>query len=147
MAVSAVTGSPTQQTTETTPAIDAANLVDFQQFLDLFVAQLRYQDPMSPMQGEDFLAQTAQFSSVEQLVNLNSKMSDMTSAFSSSSRSTAAALIGRSVTASVTDEDGNEVQVAGKVVQIDFDSGGDVVLGLEDGTKVAYSDLIAVSET
>lgn len=40
-------------------------------FLQLLVTQLRYQDPLQPMKDEDFVAQLAQFSSLEQLANLN----------------------------------------------------------------------------
>ncbi|MDP6418800.1 MAG: flagellar hook capping FlgD N-terminal domain-containing protein [Candidatus Krumholzibacteria bacterium] len=40
-------------------------------FLKLLVTQLQHQDPLSPMGNEDFLAQLAQFSSVEQLENIN----------------------------------------------------------------------------
>ena len=42
-----------------------------QEFLQLLTTQLRYQDPMNPMEGQEFAAQLAQFSSVEQLVQLN----------------------------------------------------------------------------
>lgn len=42
-----------------------------QEFLHLLVTQLRYQDPMDPVKGQDMAAQLAQFSSVEQLVELN----------------------------------------------------------------------------
>jgi nucleoside 2-deoxyribosyltransferase len=39
-------------------------------FLKLLVAQLRYQDPMNPADGTAFLAQTAQFSTVEKLTQI-----------------------------------------------------------------------------
>jgi flagellar basal-body rod modification protein FlgD len=45
------------------------------EFLKLLVTQLRYQDPMNPMKGTEFAAQLAQFSSVEQLFNINTKLS------------------------------------------------------------------------
>ena len=38
------------------------------EFLQLLVAQLKNQDPMDPVKNEDFLAQLATFSSLEQLV-------------------------------------------------------------------------------
>lgn len=41
------------------------------EFLKLLVTQLRYQDPMNPLQGEEMAAQLAQFSSLEQLVNIS----------------------------------------------------------------------------
>jgi flagellar basal-body rod modification protein FlgD len=43
-------------------------------FLNLLITQLRYQDPMSPMEDKDFIAQMAQFTSLEQMQNMNSSM-------------------------------------------------------------------------
>src|SRR2546423_1546118 len=44
------------------------------QFLKLLVAQLRYQDPLSPMQGDQMASQLAQFSSLEQLQQINTNL-------------------------------------------------------------------------
>ena len=41
------------------------------QFLQLFTKQVQMQNPMEPMNNTDFLAQLAQFSSLEQMSNLN----------------------------------------------------------------------------
>ena len=43
-------------------------------FLKLLITQLRYQDPMEPMEDKDFIAQMAQFTSLEQMKNLNTTM-------------------------------------------------------------------------
>lgn len=43
-------------------------------FLQLMITQLRYQDPLEPMDNKDSIAQMAQFSSLEQMQNLNSNM-------------------------------------------------------------------------
>ncbi|HED65191.1 MAG TPA: flagellar biosynthesis protein FlgD [Planctomycetes bacterium] len=45
--------------------------VDQGQFLDLFVAQLRNQDPINPVKNEDFVAQLATFSQLDQLKQMN----------------------------------------------------------------------------
>ncbi len=43
-------------------------------FLKLLVTQLRYQDPLSPMDDREFVAQMAQFSTLEQMQNMNGQM-------------------------------------------------------------------------
>lgn len=45
-------------------------------FMKLLIQQMKHQDPMNPMDGTQFAAQLAQFSSLEQLQNLNTSMTN-----------------------------------------------------------------------
>ena len=72
------------------------------EFLNLFVAQLQYQDPLEPVGQQDFLAQLAQFSTVEGLENLNAGQSSFNAMFESNLQlqqlNSGADLLGKSVT-------------------------------------------------
>ena len=52
-----------------TAGLPAANE---QMFLQLLVTQLKNQDPTNPVDGTQFVAQLAQFSQLEQMINMNS---------------------------------------------------------------------------
>jgi len=50
------------------------NEIGQDEFLKMLVAQLKNQDPMDPMKGEEFAVNLAQFSSLEQLIGINNKL-------------------------------------------------------------------------
>lgn len=69
--INSATGpSANSATTGTSTPTAAGGKLGKNEFLKLLVTQLRYQDPMNPLQGEEMAAQLAQFSSLEQLVNI-----------------------------------------------------------------------------
>jgi flagellar basal-body rod modification protein FlgD len=49
---------------------DQGNQLDKHDFLRLLTTQLKYQDPMNPIKDQDFIAQLAQFTALEQTQNL-----------------------------------------------------------------------------
>ncbi len=66
----------TAPSTVTTPPISGAlrgpgGAMGKDEFLKMLVAQLRNQDPLNPIEGQEFAAQLAQFTSVEQLMQIN----------------------------------------------------------------------------
>jgi flagellar basal-body rod modification protein FlgD len=68
-------------------------------FLQLLVTQLTHQDPLNPLDQNQFLAQTAQFSQLEQLVNINESLSALVGKSGSADVAGAAALLGKTVKA------------------------------------------------
>ena len=68
--ISSLTGSPS-----TEQIVSQANQnLGKEDFLRLLTVQLRYQDPLNPMENTEFIAQMAQFSSLEQLQNMNQNL-------------------------------------------------------------------------
>ena len=51
------------------------NSLDKDAFLQLLIAQMKYQDPLNPMDDKEFIGQMAQFTSLEQMQNLNATFS------------------------------------------------------------------------
>jgi flagellar basal-body rod modification protein FlgD len=85
----------------TTSLVNPASLLDKDDFLKLFVTQLQHQDPMSPMDNDQMVAQMSQLSTVEQLTNMASTNAGMAQSLAQSS---AVGLIGRTVTWTDTDD-------------------------------------------
>jgi flagellar hook assembly protein FlgD len=56
--------------TSETPTSDGPKAMGQDEFLKLLVTQLQHQDPMNPIENQDFIAQTAQFTQLEQLTKL-----------------------------------------------------------------------------
>lgn len=66
-------------------------------FMKLMSAQLKYQDPTSPMKNEEMAAQLAQFSSLEQMFNVNQNLEKMTRGQKPQENVMAATLIGKKI--------------------------------------------------
>ena len=86
-----------------------------EEFLKLLAAQLANQDPMEPVSDTDFIAQMAQFSSLEQMQEMNSSFST-TKAYS---------LIGKNVLGSITKDDGTTIQIYGEATGVIRENGID----------------------
>jgi flagellar basal-body rod modification protein FlgD len=71
--------------------------LDKDAFLKLMLAQLQQQDPTNPMQSHEMAAQLAQFTSVEQLTNINENMKAMTQAQGQQGQYDVLSLIGKHV--------------------------------------------------
>jgi len=85
-----------------------SNTMGKDDFLKMMIAQLQHQDPLNPLDGTDFTAQLAQFSSLEQLSNMNTQLETLGLYQSSLNNAQSISLIGKEVTAR-----GNIVKVDG----------------------------------
>lgn len=97
-AITDIFGSSTQTATTSLYEDKSSQVMGKEDFLTLLVAQLKNQDPLNPDDPTEFTAQLAQFSSLEQLFNINESMDSLTSAQKQSDRFATMDLIGKSVT-------------------------------------------------
>lgn len=66
-------------------------------FLELMLAQIKHQDPLNPLEGEEFVAQLAQFSTVQGIEALNESFSSVAAALQSNEFLQASGLVGQDV--------------------------------------------------
>lgn len=96
MSVSTVSSSTntSANNTSSTSGTSSTTGLGYDAFLQLLIAQMKNQDPTSPMDSSQYLSQLASFSQVEQSVSTNSKLDSLLSA---TSLQNAEALVGKTV--------------------------------------------------
>lgn len=99
----------------TSSSSTAASAVSLQDFVRILVSQLNNQDPLKPMDNQEFVTQLAQFTSLEQSRQLNQNLEALLSVQSTTQ---SVGLIGRTV-----DVQAESGLASGQVIQLDFSSG------------------------
>jgi flagellar basal-body rod modification protein FlgD len=94
MATTAITSS-TDLTTATTTAVNPDSELDKDDFLQLLITQLQYQDPTQPTDTEEILNQTSQLASLEAQQNTNKALEELTASFKQSKDFSAVSAIGK----------------------------------------------------
>ena len=114
-------------------------------FLKILVTQLTHQDPTNPMEDREFIAQMAQFSSLEQMQNLNKEFSRVAGIIAMSQ---ATSLIGKTVDVAVKvgrDASGQDIirTITGRVEEV---TGGEVPQLYINGDYYDYAAVVRVKE-
>lgn len=143
MAGSIDSGIGTPKTDSATAVTKATQTLGKDEFLKLLLTELRYQDALDPMKDKEFIAQMAQFSSVEQMVNLTNSF---TAFAAESKRGAALDLLGKRVT-SIDSDTGEEV--SGIASSVKFEKGDpEIRLQTEAGlTKIVKLSSVTSAET
>jgi flagellar basal-body rod modification protein FlgD len=97
----------------------ATKELDRDAFLNLLVTQLQNQDPLDPTDSVEFTAQLAQFSSLEQLGNVNDNLKQLQNFQASINNSQAVSLIGKEITANGNSLNLTDGQPAGCQFKLD----------------------------
>ena len=111
------------------------NVLGKNDFLEILITQLTHQDPTAPLEDKDFVAQMAQFSTLEQMTNLNS---DVSRIFQLLAKREALDLLGRMVVVS----DGEQT-IEGVVQEV---SGNEFPRLLIDGKYYEIASVMSVAE-
>ena len=113
------------------------------EFLKILLTELRYQDALEPAKDKEFIAQMAQFSSVEQITNLSNQFAKFAA---QSQRGAALELLGKRVT-SIDPDSGAEIAGLTKSVKFEKDD-PEITLQTEDGLiKVVKLSSVTSAET
>ncbi len=121
MAISGIQTSAAPQTQPKDPLTQQTVTQD--DFLKLLIAQLQNQDPLNPMDNQQFAAQLATFNSLGQLISINEKLGGMQNAQAAAEQFNAASLIGKEIASG-----GNTVSLA---------SGGTAKIGYQLGANAS----------
>jgi len=115
----------------------AGGELDKEAFLSLLVAQMQYQDPLEPTDNTEYISQLANFSSLEQMQNMNDSMNNVSKA---SDLQRASSLVGNYVTVTHNYQD-----ITGKVDSVKIKD-GDAYLIIRD-TEYPLSELKEALDT
>ena len=110
----------------------AGGKLDKDAFLQLLVAQMKYQDPLEPTDNTQYVSQLASFSSLEQMTNMNESLANMSMA---SDLQRASNLVGKFASVDV-----NGQTITGKVDTVEYKD-GTAYLSIE-GEKYPLSSLV-----
>ena len=121
-----------------TSQVDRGGQMGKDTFLQLLVAQMRYQDPSSPVDSTQMIAQTATFTQVEKLEQLATMGA---TALVLQEHAAAGAMVGRQVTYTDT----NGAPVSGLVSSVRLASGRSEAVAVVDGKDVQVGRITALS--
>ena len=101
------------QTSLAKSTASSSSSLDKDAFLQLLVAQMKYQDPLEPTSNTEYISQFATFSELEQMQNMSASM-DL---------SRASGLVGQTVYMKTTSSSGDTSYVEGKVDYVYYENG------------------------
>ncbi len=139
--VNNVTSGLTNNTTSSSATKKKDDVLGQDAFMTMLLAQLKNQNPLDPMDGKDFAAQLAQFSSLQQLSNLNTTMSSLPTYLKAFSNAQTVGMIGKEAIAK-----GNVINVSGSSTNIPFSLPSAITSGTlkiydSNGAEVGSADL------
>lgn len=116
-------------------------VLDKDDFLKLMITQMKHQDPMEPLDNSQMTAQMAQFSSLEQMANLNKHFA---AAQETNLFAQATSWIGKQVEADILDVTGNHSSITGEVEFVRMGTDGPILKLKGEDSPLRMEDIIQV---
>ena len=139
MATSAVSGATATTPTATDRGVSSMKSEDF---FKILVTELQQQDPLQPNKTSDMIGEVSQIRSIE----LSKQLTDSLSLMSKQQRTTGSSeMLGKYITAKVTDQNGADREVSGVVTGVRFDSDGSAVLELDTGESIPATSVTRIT--
>lgn len=115
--------SPTAVETQEAGRRQAKDVLGKDDFLRILITQLQHQDPIAPVEDKEFIAQMAQFSSLEQITNLSTQFNRLSTVLSA----------------------GQGLQLLGR--QVEINNNGNLVTGVVDSVTVSDEPHVVVNNS
>lgn len=146
------TSSTSSTSSKNSSSSSAANILGKDDFLKLLITELKYQDPTKPMDNYEYISQMSTFSSLEQMQNLNSSFTELSTTLNdvmlpSMLLQQSSSMIGKAVTyTSTTTADGASTtkELEGVVESVVMKDGG--LYYVIDGKEVDASKVTSMAE-
>lgn len=120
---------------------EVKNILGKDDFLKLLITQLKFQDPLNPMEDKEFISQMANFSALEQMTNLNKSFETFLSIVQNDSLLKYSELIGKTVEYT---KNGQTVESIVKSVRL---NDSEIAIELENGDEIDRLSISKVSDT
>ena len=150
MITESIYGSSLSNTTavgaDSSTSVESTDAMGKDEFLTLLVAQLQNQDPLNPMESQEFSAQLAQFSSLEQLFNVNDNLGNIQTMLSAQENDNSLDYVGKTIKSysntifkndGTVDECSYYLDQDANVTVSIYDESGAEVFSVQDGWKTA----------
>ena len=143
MAIQSVSSTPTQAAAGQPPS---KQTITQDSFLKLLIAQLQNQDPLQPMDNQQFAVQLATFNSLEQLIGINDKLGNLQTTQGATNQFNAASLIGKTITSNgntVNEQGGNPAAITYRLSA----NASRVVVNVQDSSGALVRQMVAGAQS
>ncbi len=125
-------------TTETTTSATGFDDLTSEDFFSILITELQQQDPLNPTETADMLSQLSDIRNIEVSKQLTDSLSQLAD---SQNMAGTGEMLGKFISATVTNSEGSEYTVAGVITAVHYDTNGQQVFELDTGDVVPAANV------